>query len=432
MTEDRPMTDVHVPTPTCPAHLYPLLTLFAAHGEHAYPVGGCVRDVLRGTTPHDWDVAVTTPPDTTVALCEAAGYRVIPTGQKHGTVTVLVPYNGDPHDRDGGYDPVECTTCRTEGGYSDGRHPDTVSFTDRVEEDLSRRDFTINAMALARCEEPNTLTVLDLFGGRRDLEDRVIRCVGDPDTRFIEDALRMLRAVRFAVRLGFAIESATHTAILRQSEGLARISRERVGDEFSKILCSDQPERGVALLSELHLLPHVLPAGIDPQGTGCLSALPAIPALRLACLMRHMSPDAIDENITALRLPNAVRKDVHTLTNAYRLSVPATPRGAREWRHINGALAVPALLVILAGTPLETDEHKEAEALLVLTERSEELCEPVDIRDLAVNGHDLMELGFRPGRLLQDILCDLLEIVWEHPEKNTHDELIKEAIHRKD
>ena len=188
-----------------PAHVHTILRLFASHGEHAYPVGGCVRDTLMGIPPHDWDVAVTTPPEVTAAICEEAGFRTIPTGIRHGTITVLVPHSGTPTDRDGGYDLIECTTCRTEGGYSDGRRPDGVSFTGRITDDLSRRDFTVNAMAFdclseGHSAEEQELSVLDLFGGRKDLENRVIRAVGDPDTRFLEDGLRLLRAVRFAVR----------------------------------------------------------------------------------------------------------------------------------------------------------------------------------------------------------------------------------------
>lgn len=428
MTDFDPQTHI----PTCPSHLYPLLALFAAHGEHAYPVGGCVRDILRGVQPQDWDVAVTTAPDATVAICEAAGYRTVPTGIKHGTVTVLLPLNGDPADRDGAYEPVECTTCRTEGSYSDGRHPDSVAFTDRIEDDLSRRDFTINAMALTQGEEPDTLTVLDPFGGQTDLTRGIIRCVGDPDTRFAEDALRMLRAVRFAVRLGFAMEEETRAAIQRQSEGLSRISRERIGEEFGKILCSSDPERGVVLLRELGLLSHVLPASHDIRDAGRLAELPAIPALRLACLLRHAPAEAIEGDTAALRLPNAARRDVRVLTHACTLRLPVTPRGAREWRHINGALAVPALLVCLAGTVPGTPAHVAYERLLALVERSEASDEPVNMDHLAIGGRDLIALGFKPGRLLQDILCDLLELVWEDPEKNTYDELINEAEKRKD
>ena len=417
--------------PSCPPYLRPLLSLFASHGERAYPVGGCVRDSLMGIPPHDWDVAVTTLPETTVALCESAGYRTIPTGIKHGTITVLVPHNGDPADREGSYDLIECTTCRTEGSYTDGRHPDAVAFTGRIRDDLSRRDFTVNAMAFDGdpAAEGNDLTVLDLFGGQNDLRDGIIRAVGDPDTRFTEDALRLMRAVRFAVKLGFTIEEDTRAAIVRCADGLARISRERISDEFQKILTSPEPERGVTLLTELGLMPHVLPRGISPCGMGDLSALPADFATRMACLQWGKDPEKVRENLGDLRLSNTLRKTILTLTESTALSAEPTPRNARKWRHSLGELAASALAVRLAhGTGDTADLH----TLMELVRASEAKGEPVRISDLAISGNDLIALGFVPGRLLQDILCDLLDLIWDHPEKNTREELIKEALKRKD
>ena len=421
--------------PSCPAYLRPLLSLFASHGECAYPVGGCVRDTLMGVTPHDWDVAVTTVPETTVALCEAAGYRTIPTGIKHGTISVRVPHSGIPTDGDGPYDLIECTTCRTEGGYSDGRHPDRVDFTGDIRDDLSRRDFTVNAMAFAMepaensASEPPALTVVDLFGGRRDLEEGVIRAVGDPDTRFREDALRLMRAVRFAVKLGFAIEEGTRAAIIRQAEGLARISRERISDEFQKILTSPRPEEGVAMLTELGLMPHILPRGISPVGTGDLSSLPADFTVRMACLQWGREGEALRENLTGLRLSHAVHKKITTLHASCAHSVKTTPRKARQWRHALGELAVPAVQIRLAHG---AGDRGQLESLLELIRRSEELGEPVRIEDLNIDGHDLIALGFKPGRLLQDIFCDLLDVIWDDPSKNSREELIKEALKRKD
>lgn len=412
-----------------PAYLAPLLSLFASRGERAFPVGGCVRDTLMGVKPHDWDVAVTTVPHDTMAICHAAGYRTIPTGLKHGTVTVLVPHSGDPADREGRYDLIECTTCRTEGGYSDGRHPDAVSFTGRIEDDLSRRDFTVNAMAFMA--EGDGLTVLDLFGGQKDLANGVIRAVGDPDTRFTEDALRLMRAVRFAVKLGFTIEDNTYAAICRRAEGLARISRERISDEFQKILTSPEPERGIRLLTDTGLLPYVLPRGISPDGMGDLSALPADFTVRMACLLWGQASDKTEENLAGLRLSNAVRKDILAITRSAAMAVEATPRKAREWRHYRGDLTLPALAVRRAHTRADA-EAAELDALTELVRISIERNEPVRIADLDINGTDLIYLGFKPGRLLQDILCDLLEVVWNNPAKNTRDELIKEALKRKD
>lgn len=414
-------------TPTCPAYLRPLLALFDSHGERAYPVGGCVRDTLMGRAPHDWDVAVTTIPQNTMAICHAAGYRTVPTGLKHGTVTVLVPLSGDPTDRDGPYDLIECTTCRTEGGYTDGRHPDEVTFTGRIRDDLSRRDFTVNAMAFT--EEDGALTVLDLFGGQDDLQNRVIRAVGAPDTRFTEDALRLMRAVRFAVKLGFTIEAETEQAILRQAEGLARISRERISDEFQKILTSPEPERGVTMLRDLGLMPYVLPHGISQQGMGNLSSLPADFTVRMACLLWGQASDKAEGNLAGLRLPNAVRGDILSILRSTAMEVKATPRKAREWRHYKGDLTLPALRVRRAH---ESGGIAELDALIGLVEVSAEAGEPVRIADLAVDGHDLIALGFKPGRLLQDIFCDLLEVVWNDPTKNSREELIKEALKRKD
>ena len=410
-----------------PSYLTPLLSLFASHGEAAYPVGGCVRDTLMGIPPHDWDVAVTTHPDTTMAICKAAGYRVVPTGIQHGTVSVLAPLSGDPTDREGPYELIECTTCRTEGGYTDGRHPDAVTFTGLIEDDLSRRDFTVNAMALTQTEAGPA--VLDLFGGQSDLKNGVIRAVGDPDTRFVEDALRLMRGVRFAVKLGFTIEENTYAAMCRRAEGLSRISRERISEEFQKILTSPEPERGMRLLTEIGLMPYVLPHGISPMGTGDLSALPPDFVTRAACLLWGKDSAKTEENLAELRLPNTVRKDILAITRSTAMEVEATPKKARQWRHYMGELTIRALAVRRAH---ETGDTAELDALIRLVEISAEKKEPVRIADLDIGGTDLIALGFKPGRLLQDILCDLLEVVWSHPEKNTREELIKEALKRKD
>ncbi len=407
-----------------PSYLTPLLALFASRGERAYPVGGCVRDTLMGIPPHDWDVAVTTHPHDTMAICHDAGYRTVPTGLKHGTVTVLVPLSGDPADRDGPYEMIECTTCRTEGGYTDGRHPDAVAFTGLIEDDLSRRDFTVNAMAFTQTD--GQLAILDLFGGQKDLKNKVIRAVGDPDTRFTEDALRLMRGVRFAVKLGFTIEENTYAAICRRAEGLSRISRERISEEFQKILTSPEPERGIQLLTDTGLLPYVLPRGISPKGMGGLSSLPADFTVRMACLLWEMDYDGVQENLAGLRLPNAVRKDILAIACSYIRTLRPDALCARQWRHGLGENALPALAVRAARGDTAACELAE------LVKLSIEKNEPVRIADLDVNGTDLIALGFKPGRLLQDILCDLLEVVWNDPAKNTREALIKEALKRKD
>lgn len=229
------------------------LAVLRGAGHAAHPVGGCVRDLLLGRRPGDFDVCTSARPEQTMALFD----RTVPTGVKHGTVTVLT---------EGG--PVEVTTFRREGGYADGRHPDGVSFDVGLTEDLARRDFTINAMALG-----TDGAVIDPFGGRADLAAGLIRCVGDPDTRFAEDALRMFRALRFAAQLGFAIEEDTLAAIGRNAHRAALVSGERIKVELEKTLLSPRPEwAGQAI--RLGLLAHLYPVKNCPDLTG-LRELPA-------------------------------------------------------------------------------------------------------------------------------------------------------------
>ena len=201
-----------------PPYIQTALQILKEHGAQGYAVGGCVRDALLGLTPHDYDLAVNVPPAVTEACF--IGYKVIETGLKHGTVTVVL----EGHN-------VEITSFRTEGAYTDGRRPDSVYFTADPAEDLSRRDFTVNAMAYA----PET-GLIDLFGGQEDLKNKVLRCVGAPEQRFNEDALRILRALRFAAALGFAIEEQTAAAVHAYAENLTHVSAERIFAELKKLL----------------------------------------------------------------------------------------------------------------------------------------------------------------------------------------------------
>lgn len=234
-------------------------------GYAAYPVGGCVRDLLLGRAPGDVDICTAAHPEAVMALFPNA----VPTGIVHGTVTVPTP--------DGN---IEITTFRRDGSYADARHPDSVSFDVGLREDLSRRDFTVNAMALA--EDGG---VIDPFGGREDLKKGVICCVGDPDKRFSEDALRMLRGVRFAAQLGFAIEEKTRAAMGRNAPLTARVSGERIKAELEKTLLSERPEMagemiGLRLLAHLYEFPKscdlshlsVLPATAEERWRGFCAA----------------------------------------------------------------------------------------------------------------------------------------------------------------
>ncbi len=412
---------------TVPAHLLPLLDLFATHGACAYPVGGCVRDTLLGDEPDDWDVAVTTPPDRTQSLCEDVGYRVIPTGLKHGTVTVLVPLSGQATDRIGEYDLVECTTCRTEAGYTDGRHPDAVAFTGRIEDDLSRRDFTVNAMAFVCDSTTGNFSLLDLFGGREDLAHGIIRCVGNPETRFTEDALRMLRAVRFATRLGFEIHPETQAAICALAPTLSRISRERISVEFHKILRSPAPSRGLTLLADTGLLPIILPAGRRVPARA-LEELPPDFPLRLSALLYGLPPECVEENLRGLRLPTVTQKTVRLLTAEHALPAAPTAADARRLQYELEGNGAEAVLVRLSHTPVDdVVAGKALTDLLDLIRCTEEVHDPVMLADLAVSGRDLISIGISPGPGLQATLRALLAAVWADPTLNTRDALLNLA-----
>lgn len=230
------------------------LEALTAAGYAAYPVGGCVRDLLLGREPGDVDLCTSARPEQVMALFP----RAVPTGLQHGTVTIPT--------EDGN---VEITTFRREGGYADSRHPDEVSFNVGLTEDLSRRDFTVNAMALDR-----EGGVIDPFGGQEDLQKRVIRCVGDPDRRFSEDALRMLRGVRFAAQLGFTLEEGTAAALGRNAFRVEKVSRERIKAEMEKTLLSPRPQM-IGAMVEGGLLDHLhpFPRGLDYSG---LASLPPV------------------------------------------------------------------------------------------------------------------------------------------------------------
>ena len=389
----------------CPTAVKNLIVYLQTQGIGAYPVGGCVRDALLGVPPHDWDLAVETSPQMLMDVCLAQGYRIIPTGIQHGTITVLTEAG-----------PVECTACRFEGSYADGRHPDTVTFTYRLADDLSRRDFTVNAMAAKLCADGN-FEIVDLFGGQDDLQRRVLRCVGDPNVRFTEDALRLLRGVRFCVKLGFDMDKATYAGLVATKEGLKRVSRERVADEFRKILCSPDPVGGVRLLKETGLLPYVLSAGISPMGEGAMEKLPSDFTLRCGCLMWQVADDALGDMLVHLKLSNAEIKAIRIYAN------PILPQGrdmkaARQLRHTYGSEAMRVLQVCDV-------RGEDVQALMDCVALSEERGECVQIKDLAVNGRDLLALGVSKDARLGAYLDALLGLVMDDPAKNEREVLIE-------
>lgn len=399
----------------CPSHLLTLIRFFAEKGDCAYPVGGCVRDVMMGREPHDWDVAVTSSPDKTVEICAEMGLKTVPTGIAHGTVTVILP------DRS----TVEATTCRTDGEYNDSRHPENVTFTGRIEDDLSRRDFTVNAMAADLNDSENTFDIIDLFGGADDMKRGILRAVGTPEIRFEEDALRILRAVRFASRLDFEIEPDTFRAIQKTRDGLYNVSRERVSSELSQILTSPSADRGVALLAELGLLPVTLgiyeknPLQIKENMS--FSSLESSLPLRLAALILSLDlADDSDGMIRSLKLPCAVSEECHSYLSADKLEFDVSPVGARRLRRDFGDNALRLLSLAAA---LERISQNQTDELSALVTESEESGDCVRICDLALSGDDLISLGIPRGRAIGNALNTLLEAVILSPKSNNREEL---------
>ena len=285
-----------------------IMNTLSEAGYEAYAVGGCVRDSLLGREPKDWDITTDALPEAVKALFR----RTIDTGIEHGTVTVMRGKTG-----------YEVTTYRLDGAYSDGRHPDSVTFTPELREDLRRRDFTINAMACAADG-----TIVDLFGGQEDLEKQVVRCVGDPDERFKEDALRILRAVRFSAQLDFAIEPETWEALRRHAPNLVHVSRERILAELTKTLLSEHPER----LSELG------PAGIlewlPEQFAEChadrrAAALPEERSVRWAGVFAESAPETVRDLLKELKSDRDTMDRAALLVREVKKALPETAAETR-------------------------------------------------------------------------------------------------------
>ncbi|MBQ7535881.1 MAG: CCA tRNA nucleotidyltransferase [Stomatobaculum sp.] len=389
-----------------PQQVKQILETLTQAGFQAYAVGGCVRDFCLGREPEDWDITTDALPEEVKCLFR----RTVDTGIRHGTVTVLV--------KDKSY---EITTFRVDGTYSDGRHPDSVEFTPDLSEDLKRRDFTINAMA---CGADGSIT--DLFGGREDLQLRKIRCVGDPGERFTEDALRILRAVRFSAQLSFDIEEATWEALKAHAPNLVNVSRERVLAELNKMILSPHPEK-MALLSEAGIIPWVgkelerlLPS---PQ----IAELPVKKDLRWAAAFAGTEGETARTFLKNLKSDNETADGAALLISGIREPVPDDLYGTRRLLSVYGQERVREMILLWRagfGVPVS------GEQLDRLEERISQILSAGDclaVRDLALSGNDLIRLGIRPGPELGRILAILLEHVLKYPEQNTAECLEKMA-----
>ena len=412
-------------------------------GFEAYVVGGCVRDSLLGLTPKDWDVCTNATPQEVLRVFR--NQPVIKTGLKHGTVTVMV-----------NREPVEVTTFRIDGEYSDNRHPDRVIFVSRVEEDLARRDFTINAMAY----NPGR-GLVDAFGGQEDLAAGLIRCVGEPDDRFNEDGLRIMRALRFAARYDFGIESETAFSIRRNRHLLENVSVERIYKELKGILV------GKGVLSMLLAFPDVMSVIIPELAPGigfeqhtpyhrydvwthtahAVQAAPADETLRLAMLLHDVAKPACftrgedgighfyghpDKGadmaraiLNRLKSDNATLNRVVTLVKEHDNTFPTTRAGMRRFVGRLGEDVVEQLFAVKRADHAAQSDFMQKEKAAVLREAAlliDELMaeeHAFTIKDLHINGRTLMDMGVPAGPEVGRILKTLLDEVQEDTLPNT-------------
>lgn len=422
--------------------------IFKNHQKEVYLVGGAVRDLVRGQPAKDWDLATDARPEEVQTMFR----RVIPTGIKHGTVTIL--YKGLS---------IETTTFRIEGSYSDGRRPDTISYASSIEEDLSRRDFTMNALALELPEQ----RLVDPFGGQKDIKDRVIRCVGNPIERFSEDGLRPLRALRFAAQLQFTIEGETLKAIPQTLPITEKVAMERVRDEVDKILASEQPSIAFRLMETTGLLALLFPElqacrGVDQKGFHQFDVLDHLlhacdyapkdkPAVRLAALFHDIGKPAVRDKdelgiwtfyqheevssqlardiMTRLRYPNALIDQVCHLiaVHMFHYDDQWTDAAVRRFIVRVGEPFLNDLFDLRRADTWGTTGREPPAALnQPLRDRIIKLLtknKALSIKDLAVNGEDLAQLGIPRGPIMGRILKELFETVLDDPEENRKEKL---------
>ena len=369
-----------------------LLHALHAAGHAAYVVGGCVRDSLLGLTPHDWDLCTSALPQQVMELFGAQ--RCIPTGLQHGTVTVK--QSGALY---------EITTFRTEGTYTDGRHPDEVHFVPDVRKDLARRDLTINAMAYNEKEG-----LVDPFGGQADLQSGIVRAVGVPRQRFTEDALRILRLYRFAARFGFAIDPPTAQAAQELCAHLDCVSVERIEEELAKLLAAPAPAAYLDKKILLVILPELSSealAAAKPVVDACPAGAENLP-VRLAALLLSLGEDGIRRTLKRLRCSNALIEEAAVLV---REAVPGVPVSLNIYaRRLLGKYNLCTVQRIAAlGTALQPERAADFAALSELAEQLDADGVCCRVSHLAVNGRDLMAAGVPAGPGIRKVLEALLD-----------------------
>ena len=379
-----------------PAYIGEIISRFEKNGEKAYIVGGSLRDILLGIAPHDYDIATSALPEVTARIF--SDKHVIETGIKHGTVTVV--WDGEP---------VEITTFRIDGSYTDSRHPDSVSFTSDIAADLSRRDFTVNAMAYNQRDG-----LVDPFGGREDIERRLIRAVREPSERFREDALRIMRAFRFSAQLGFDIEEATLDGIKNTRDGLVNVARERIGNEFLRLITCPSPQKSIRLMIETGVIEYVL--GDYLPSDKIISQIEKMPGdipSRLGFLLCEAEQERAREILNSLRCSNKQITGAMAIIRGSRRCVSA-PVDARRLIAETGVYALSAAKASeLCG--------KSDKGAYELTKRQADT--PCSLKELKINGKTLAEMGVK-GKAIGEILDRLMSAVIDDPTKNDS-ELLK-------
>lgn len=435
-----------------PTQVNRALEILCGGGHSAFIVGGAVRNILMGIPVHDWDIASSALPNETLELFK--DYRTVETGLKHGTVTVIIDGMS-----------LEITTFRIENGYSDNRHPDSVDFTRRIDEDLSRRDFTVNAIAYS----PQAGFV-DPFDGREDINCGVIRCVGEADRRFGEDALRILRALRFAAVLGFEIDPETAKSIKKNYRLLANISVERIFTELSKLLCGKNAGKILREYKEVifYILPELSPTDgctqsherhvFDVWGhtVAAVEHIPPEPALRFAMLFHDAGKPkckTTDENgvdhfyshgkeskkiafdaMTRLKTSNKFREHVCNLVEYHDFLPDKISK--KTYKKYIARLGIDTVkeLFLVREADVSAQNPKFLKESLVENEIGKKTLEEIEnenacfkISDLAVNGKELAEAGITPSPAMGEILTALLDEVMEDKLENNKELLIKRA-----
>ncbi|HKL85029.1 MAG TPA: HD domain-containing protein [Treponemataceae bacterium] len=439
-------------TVSIPHILKELSLVFKDNGFQVYLVGGAIRDILLNKKADDWDIATDATPEEVSQLFK----KIIPTGIAHGTVTIhYKSYQ------------IECTTFRTENGYSDGRRPDSISYTATIEEDLSRRDFTMNAIGISLPDGK----LVDPFSGRKDIKASLIKTVGNPIERFSEDGLRPLRAVRFAAQLGFSIEEATLSAIRPCLEITAKVAKERIKDELVKLLCSPKPSIGLRFMEETGLLQLIIPElqkcrGVEQKGMHKADVLDHLYAtcdlcppqieLRLAGLfhdigkpaVRALTPDGIytfynheiesqkivERILKNLRFPTKTINTVSHLVRHHMFHYESNWTDAAVRRFIvrtETDYIEPLFALRLADARAISGVQGELTYLDEMRSRIHSLQKKqhaFNLKDLAINGKDLISQGIPAGPKTGLILEELLETVLDEPEFNTREKLISCAL----